>query len=210
LTNPECGVVWKYLIISKWNFVMEIYAAQLHPNKNLDKGLHASIDNNNDVKANVSTSQPHVVESGETKVILSSKALALQNIDKAESDKTYEQKTKEYEIAKQEYQETVNDLPVDYRKMKEVKDRIDEEIKMLKAEVSKIKQSTTLNEDEKEQSISVLEQQIADKVLMTLEIGKEFTQKLKEQERSKQISPESSTAMLKAFNSSPPEIPIKN
>jgi hypothetical protein len=151
------------------------------------------------------TSQPHVVKSGETKVILSSKALALQNIDKAESDKTYEQKTKEYEIAKQKYQETVNDLPVDYRKMKEVKDRIDEEIKMLKAEVSKIKQSTTLNEDEKEQSISVLEQQIADKVLMTLEIGKEFTQKLKEQERSKQISPESSTAMLKAFNSSPPE-----
>ena len=187
---------------------MEIYAAQLHPNKNLDKGLHDSIDNDNDVKTNVSTPQPHIAESGKTKVTLSSKALTMLDIDKTESDKTSEQKKKEYGIAKQQYQEKVNDLPVDYRKMKVIKDRINEEIKMLKAEVSKIKQSTTLNEEEMKQAIRILEQQIADKSLATLEIGKEFSQKLKEQELSKQISPESATAILKTFNYSPPEVPV--
>ncbi|MEI6895408.1 MAG: hypothetical protein V5789_12475 [Colwellia sp.] len=69
----------------------------------------------------------------------------------------------------------MNDLPVDYRKIKVIKDSINEEIKTLKAEVSKIKQSTTLNEDEMKQAIQILEQQIADKSLAILEIGKEFT-----------------------------------
>jgi len=192
---------------------MEIYATQPHQNKHLDKDLQAPLghadDNTNDAKTDVASAQTDVVKSKQTKVTLSSEALALQNNDKAESNKTDEQKTKEYGIAKKTYQKEVNDLPVDYRKMKEVKDRIDKEIKTLKAEVSKLKQSTTINEDEKEQAISALEQQIADKILMTLEIGKEFTQKLKEQERSKQISTESATAMLKTFNASPPEFPVK-
>jgi hypothetical protein len=94
--------------------------------------------------------------------------------------------------------------------MKAIKDRINEEIKMLKAEVSKIKQSRILNEDEIKEQVGILEQQIAVKSLATIEIGKEFSQKLKEQERSKQISHESATDMLTTFNSSPPEAPVNN
>jgi hypothetical protein len=188
---------------------MEIYAAQPHQNKHLDKDLHAALGNTNDAKTDVASAQTGIVKNKQTTVTLSSEALALQNSDKADSSKTDEQKTKEYDIAKKAYHKEVNDLPVDYRKMKEVKDRIDEEIKTLKAEVSKLQQSTTLNEDEKEQAISALEQQIADKALMTLEISKKFIQKLEEQERSKQISTESATTMLKTFNASPPEFPVK-
>jgi len=188
---------------------MEIYPTQLHPNKNLDKDLHGP-DNDNNVKTNTSTHQSDVAERGKTKVTLSSTALAMLDIDNPQNDKTYEQKTKEYEMAKRQYQEKVNDLPVDYRKMKMLKDRVNEEIKMLKAEVSKIKQSTTLNEEEIKQETSILEQQIAVKSLVIIEIGQEFSQKLKEQERSKQISPKSAIDMLNTFNSSPPKAPVNN
>ena len=70
---------------------------------------------------------------------------------------------------------------------------------MLKAEISEIKQSTTLNEEEIEQKISALEQQIAIKSLAILEIGKEFNKKLKQQERSRLISPETAIEMLQYF-----------
>jgi hypothetical protein len=189
---------------------MEINAVQLDLNKNLNKVLHGSIDNDDKFKTNVSTPQSTVAENGNTKVTLSPKALTMLQIDKTQSNKTYEQKEKEYGIAKQKYQENVNDLPVDYRKMKAIKDRINEEIKMLKAEVSKIKQSRIFNEDEIKEQVGILEQQIAVKSLATIEIGKEFSQKLKEQERSKQISHESATDMLTTFNSSPPEAPVNN
>ena len=46
-------------------------------------------------------------------------------------------------------------------------------------------------------------------MLAVIEIGKEFAQKLKEQERSKQISPEIAADMMKTFHSSPPEAPEK-
>jgi len=191
---------------------MEIHTEQPHRNQLLAKDLQATISNDNhdyNAKNDVASAPVSVVKNKQTTVTLSSEALALQNNDKANNNKTDEEKTKEYDIAKKAYHKEVNDLPVDYRKMKEVKDRIDEEIKTLKAEVAKLKQSTTLNEDEKEQAISALEQQIADKALMTLEISKAFTQKLKEQERSKQVSAESAAAMLKTFNTSPPELPAK-
>ncbi|OUR62537.1 hypothetical protein A9Q74_04585 [Colwellia sp. 39_35_sub15_T18] len=169
---------------------MEIYTTQLHPNKNLDKDLHGPIDNDNNVKTNTSTHQSDVAESGKVKVTLSSTALAMLDIDNPQNDKAYEQKTKEYEMAKRQYQEKVNDLPVDYRKMKMLKDRV--------------------NEEEIKQETSILEQQIAVKSLIIIEIGQEFSQKLKEQERSNQISPKSAIDMLNTFNSSPPKAPVNN
>ncbi|MCE0555948.1 hypothetical protein [Motilimonas sp. E26] len=186
---------------------MKIHIYQQYPNANPDKGLSVHSDSDKNVKTNSSTPQSHVAESGETKVSLSSEALTILDIDKKQSNKTFEQKEIEYRLAKQEYEKKVNNLPVDYRKMKQVKDRLAEEIKILKAEVSKIKQSNTLNKEEKEQEITALEQQIASKSLTVIEISEEFAQKLKEQERSKQISPESAADMLKTFHSSPPKAP---
>ncbi len=187
---------------------MEIHTTRL----DLNKSVHYSKGNDNNVETNSSTYQFDIeeAESERATLTLSSNALSMLDFDKTQSDKTYEQKKVEYEVAKRNYQEKVNDLPADYRKMKVIKDRIDAEIKNLKAEISKIKQSITLNEEEKKQSIRVLEEQIADKSLVALEVRKEFTEKLKEQERSKQISPENATVMLKTFNSSPPEEPINN
>ena len=159
-----------------------------------------------------STLQPHFsdAESEGTVLTLSSKALSMLTIEEKSSGKADEQRRAEYEVAQKKYQEKVSELPVDYRKMKVTKDRIDEEIKKLKAEIHKIEQSNTLDEKEMKQAIRIIEQQIADKSLAALEIGKEFTKRLKEQERSKQISPENATAMLKLFNSSPPAEPEKN
>ena len=99
---------------------------------------------------------------------------------------------------------------MDYRKMKIVKDRINQEIKDLKAEIASIEQSTILDKEEKEQAISVLEQQIGVKSSAILDIGKEFSQKLKDDERRKLVSPEMAAEMLKFFSSSPPEPPEEN
>jgi len=186
---------------------MEINTAQLYPKQKQDTHLVDHSDSDINVQTSISTPQPQATESGKTTVSLSTQALTMLDIDNTQNDKTHEQKTIEYELAQKEYQAKVNSLPVDYRKMKVVKDRIDEEIKILEAEVSKIKQSITLNEEERDEKIAMLEQQIAAKSLAVIDISKEFTQKLKEQERSKQISPESATDMLKTFNSSPPEAP---
>ena len=186
---------------------MEVYTVQRHLNKKSDENLRDHSNNTNNVKTNTTSAQSHVIESGNTKVTLSSKALTMIDIEKSQSDKVYQQQKIEYGVAKRQYEDRVNDLPVDYRKMKMIKDRMNEEIKVLKAAVLKIKQSITLNEEEIKQKIGQLEQQIAVKSLAIVEIGKEFSQKLKEQERSKQISPESATEMLKTFHSSPPDAP---
>jgi len=189
---------------------MEINTAQLYPKQKQDTHLVDHSNNDINIPTSAPTLQPQATESGKTTVTLSPQALTMLDIDNTQNDKTHEQKTIEYELAQKEYQDKVNSLPVDYRKMKVVKDRIDEEIKMLELEVSKIKQSITLNKEEMDEKIAVLEQQIAVKSLAVIDISKEFTQKLKEQERSKQISPESATDMLKTFNSSPPETPKEN
>ena len=62
-----------------------------------------------------------------------------------------------------------------------------------------------LNKAEMEQKISSLEQQITAKSLAVIEAGKEFNQKLKEEERSQLISPENAAEMMNFFNSSPPQ-----
>lgn len=202
---------------------MEINTTHLYQNNQhriIDKDLNENKGSENKAKTSDSEFKPHIAENEETKVTLSSQALSMLYIDKSrgnniqnentQSDKTHEQKKIEYEVAKKEYQEKVNDLPVDYRKMKVIKDRFDEEIKMLKAEVSKIKQSTTLSDEEMEKQIRALEQQIMVKSLAVLDIGKEFAQRLKEEERSKSISPEKAAERLSIFTSSPPEAPEKN
>ncbi len=186
---------------------MEISVYTKHNYTNLDKGLSSHSDNDDNVKVNTPRSQVHVTASEETKVSLSSQALTMLDIDKAQNNKTFEQRTIEYKVAKQQYEKKVSSLPVDYRKLKEVKDRLTEEVQRLKAEVLKVKQSNTLNKEEKEQEITELERQIAGKMLAVIEIGEEFSQKLEEQERRKQISPELAADMLKTFHSSPPEAP---
>lgn len=202
---------------------MEINTTHLYQNNQhriIDKNLKENKGSENEAKTSDPTPQTYVAKNSETKVTLSSQALSMLDIDKSRGDniqnenppseKTYEQKKIEYEVAKKEYQGRVNDLPVDYRKMKVIKDRFDEEIKMLKAEVSKIKQSTTLSDEEMEKQIGALEQQIMVKSLAVLDIGKEFSQRLKEEERSKSISPEKAAERLSLFTSSPPEAPEKN
>jgi hypothetical protein len=82
-----------WCILKKYNnFKMEINAVQLHLNKNLNKVLHGSIDCDDKFKTNVSTPQSTVAENGNTKVTLSPKALTMLQIDKTQSNKTYEQK----------------------------------------------------------------------------------------------------------------------
>lgn len=188
---------------------MEINTAQLQLSKKLDKDFASSSNNETQVKSELS-SQSDISESSNIKVSLSSQALSLLDSDKIQNNKSNEQKTIDYRLAKKQYQKEVNELPVDYRKMKVAKDMIDEEIKALKAEVSKLKQSKVLDKEELEEQISLLEQQIAVKSLAVIEIGKEFTQRVKEQERSKQISSENAAEMLNIFNSSPPKAPIEN
>lgn len=189
---------------------MKIHTAQMHLTDVSYKSEYQPSDD--DGEMNAPTSQSHALEAEkeETRLTLSSKAMERLNRDKETSNKAYGQQRAEYEEAKKEYREKVNELPSDYRKMKETKDRIDEEIKTLKAEIEKIKQSATLDEEEEKKAIQALEQQIATKTLEALEIRKEFTKQLKEQERSKQISPEDATSMLKTFNSSPPEEPVES
>lgn len=194
---------------------MKLYNTQQYSeplSKKIERGESDHRDNN---KLTVSPSESYVPEKEKTKVTLSSEAFTMLDNEKAQStrsssDNTYEQKKIEYVLAKQKYQEKVNDLPVDYRKMKAIKDKMNEEIKALKEEITKIKQSSTLNDKEKEQKLKGLEEQVASKSLAVIEISKEFSQKLKEQERSKLISSESATEMLKTFNASPPEVPTEN
>ena len=190
---------------------MEIDTAQTHLNTFQDNSLRKHSANDTDIKLNVSIpSQTDVTSKGDTQVTLSSQALSLLAVDKSQTDKTYEQSKIEYDVAKREYKEKVNSLPIDYRKMKMVKDRINEEIKTLKAEISKIKQSRTLNEEKAEHNIAILEQQIAAKSLAIIEVSNEFTQKLKEEERNKVISSESAIDILELFNAPPPEAPKEN
>lgn len=189
---------------------MEIHTSRIHLTEVISKSAYQPRDD--DAETNVPTSQSHATETEKegTRLTLSSKAMEMLNRDKEISDKTYEQQRAEYEVAKKEYQERVNELPTDYRKMKEIKDRIDEEIRLLKAEIEEIKQSDTLDEEEAKKAIRALEQQIATKSLDALEIRKEFTNQLKEQERRKQISAEDAMSMLKTFNSSPPQEPVRS
>ncbi|WP_076419807.1 hypothetical protein [Colwellia sp. UCD-KL20] len=184
---------------------MEIPPTKLHFNTASDKASEKYNKNNNNTNTEPFTSQVDITESKNTKVTLSSKALTMLDSEKTQKNNANEQKKIESELAHQQYQEKTNDLPPDYRKMKIAKDQLDAEIKALKAEISKIKQSNTLNEEEAEQSIRVLEQQIADRSLAVIEIGKQFTQQLKDEERRKIISPEEATEMTVFFNSSPPE-----
>lgn len=187
---------------------MEIHTDRMHLTEVIYKSAYQPSDD--DVEMNVPTSQSHALEAEkeETRLTLSSKAMEMLNRDQETSDKVYGQQRAEYEKAKKEYREKVNELPPSYRKMKETKDRIDEEIRALKAEIEKIKQSVTLDEEKAKKAIQALEQQIATKSLEALEIKKEFTKQLKEQERSKQISPEDAMSMLETFNSSPPKEPV--
>ncbi|REL26786.1 hypothetical protein DXX93_09500 [Thalassotalea euphylliae] len=166
-------------------------------------------EKDNKLAPNDSPLQPKIAEPENKgiKLTLSSNAFSMLRLDQKSNNKADEQKRVEYEAAQEKYQESVNELPNDYRKMKVLKDSIEEEIKKIEKEIREVKQSSTLDEEEKKQVIRSLEQQLADKSLAALDIRKEFTQKLKEQERSKQISPEAATAMLKVFISSPPEAP---
>lgn len=186
---------------------MDVNSTQTHLNKSLNKpGLSNKDNNNNTVTKNTVTPQASpAIENKETTVTLSPEALSRHTIDKNQNAKAYEANNVDYKSAKDDYQKKTNDLPVDYRKIKVLKDRLNEEIKALETEISRIKSSMALNKAEMEQKISSLEQQITAKSLAVIEAGKEFNQKLKEEERSQLISPESAAEMMNFFNSSPPQ-----
>lgn len=186
---------------------MDVNSTQTHLNKSLNKSDLSNKDNNNNtVTKNALTPQASPdIENKETTVTLSPEALSRDTIDKNQNAKTYEANNVDYKSAKDDYQKKTNDLPVDYRKIKVLKDRLNEEIKALETEISRIKSSMALNKAEMEQKISSLEQQITAKSLAVIEAGKEFNQKLKEEERSQLISPENAAEMMNFFNSSPPQ-----
>lgn len=186
---------------------MDVNSTQTHLNKSLNKpGLSNKDNNNNTVTKNTVTPQASpAIENKETTVTLSPEALSRHTIDKNQNAKAYEANNVDYKSAKDDYQKKTNDLPVDYRKIKVLKDRLNEEIKALETEISRVKSSMALNKAEMEQKISALEQQITAKSLAVIEAGKEFNQKLKEEERSQLISPENAAEMMNFFNSSPPQ-----
>lgn len=206
---------------------MEIHSAQSHtPQYQLrDKGSKLAandstlqianrakeISENKDLENKSSktekTASNEVAHNKGIKLTLSSDALSKLNAEQKSNNKSVEQKQVDYKAEQEKYQKKVNELPSDYRKMKMMKDSLDEEIKKIKAEIRKIQQSRMLDEDKKAETIQGLDQQLADKSLAALEIRKEFTMKLQEQERSKQISAESAATMLQTFISTPPEQP---
>ena len=188
-------------------FIMEINTVQIHLNTYKDKSLSDDLVKHHDAQLNVPTSPNHANTKEKTQVTLSSHALTMLDIDKNHSKKRYEQQLIEYNVAKREYQEQVNSLPIDYRKMKMAKDQINNEIKALKAELATIEQSKTLNKEEAEQKVAALEQQIATKSLAIIEVSKAFVQQLKEEERREDISSERATQMLSLFNLEPPQAP---
>ena len=175
---------------------MDVNSTQTHLNKSLNKPDLSNKDNNNNtVTKNALTPQASPdIENKETTVTLSPEALSRHTIDKNQNAKAYEANNVDYKSAKD-----------DYRKIKVLKDRLNEEIKALETEISRIKSSMALNKAEMEQKISSLEQQITAKSLAVIEAGKEFNQKLKEEERSQLISPENAAEMMNFFNSSPPQ-----
>ena len=83
---------------------MEVSFSQLYQNQNSAKGLGNSHDRDKDVEDNPLTTQSTTEEKKKTTVNLSPEALTMLDTDKAQNDKSFEQKQIDYVAAKKDYQ----------------------------------------------------------------------------------------------------------